>query len=250
MPVLALAALLIAPAGMQQTPANVKARQVVATAIAALGGDAYLRSKYMSGNGHIYAFDSSGDLASPGTEFWAYYRYPADERLELTKKRDDVYIYAGGQGWEITYRGVAPALGRALEQYKDFAGHSLDLILKTWAQDPSTLMIYQGIGQYDEAQIESVSFTTQSGEAAVVDFDYNTHLPTRVSWRRNDPDTGGYFQESVVYGNWAKIGGIEAPFSVDRYEGPQRQDQRYYTNISFQPFPDSLFDPNAHAKHR
>lgn len=237
---LALAALLLVP---QQTPSNIKARQVVEAAIAALGGDHYLQSNYLSGRGHLYAFNSAGQLANPGVEFTVYFRFPDAERLELGKKREDVFLYVGDHGWEITYRGAAPALQKDLEQYRAFASHSLDTILKTWATDPHTLMLDQGLGQFDQTQIESVLFTTAAGDSATVDFDLNTHLPLRVSWRRLDALTGGHYQESVVYGNWARIGAVEEPFSVDRFEGPQRQDQRYYTSLSLAPFPDSVLQP-------
>ncbi|HXE30546.1 MAG TPA: hypothetical protein VN515_01965 [Terriglobales bacterium] len=244
--ILPLLALLVAP---PQTPANQKAHKVVAQAIATLGGGHYLQANERSGTGRAYSFNSSGELNDPGTVFWAYYRDPADERIELTKKRDVVYIYAHGQGWEITYKGVAPILRKQLTQYQDTSAHSLDVILKQWAADPQTLMIYQGVSQLDQAQIESVSFTTQSGDNATVDFSLTTHLPARVSWRKDDPDTGGHYVESVIYGNWAQIGAIYTPLMLDHYEGDQRLDQRYFTSVSFAPFSDALFTPKPLGKH-
>lgn len=247
MPLLALAALLLVP---QQTPSNVQARSVVQAAIAALGGEHYLQANEFTGSGHLYTFNSAGQLANPGIEFTVYYRFPDAERLELGKKRNDVYLYVGDQGWEITYRGPAPALRKDLEQYQSFASHSLDTILKKWAGDPNTLLLDQGLGQFDQTQIESVLFTTAGGESATVDFDITTHLPLRVSWRRSDPLTGGHYLQSVVYGGWAQIGAIEAAFTVDRFEGTQRQDQRYYTRISFAPFPASVLRPVLLGKQR
>ncbi|MGH9393340.1 MAG: hypothetical protein ACRD1E_04160 [Terriglobales bacterium] len=237
---LLLLSLWLAP---QQTPSNVKAKQVVEQAIAALGGERYLQASERSGTGHLYTFNTSGELNDPGTVFWVYYRFPADERIELSKKRDVIYIYAGGKGWEITYKGVAQLLKRELAAYSNLSAHALDLILKTWSRDPQTLMLYQGLNDFDQAQVESVLFTTQSGDSATVDFSLTTHLPLRVSWPRTDALTGGHFTESVIYGNWASIGGLEAPFSLDHFQGPQRADQRYFTSVSFAPFPDTLFTP-------
>ncbi|MGH9412690.1 MAG: hypothetical protein ACRD0Y_03015 [Terriglobales bacterium] len=226
-----------------QTPAVAAAHHTVAEAIAALGGDEYLQANERSGKGYLYTFNSAGNLNGTGTRFWSYFRFPADERLELTKKRNVVYIYRGGKGWDITFRGVQPMLPRALANYKAASTHALDVILKTWAADPETLMLDEGQGLFDQAQIDSVLFTTRDGVSATVDFALLTHLPVRVHWQRTDPDTGGRYVASVVYGNWANIGGIEAAFSVDRYQGPQRLEQRYYTGISFAPFSDSKFVP-------
>jgi len=241
---LLLAALLLP----QQTPSNLKAQHVVDAAIAALGGDHYLQANEHSGTGHVYTFNSSGELNDPGTVFWSWYRFPADERIELTKKRDVIYVYADGKGWEITYKGVAQLLKRELAAYQNTSSHSLDVILKTWSRDPQTLMLYQGLNQMDQAQVESVQLTTASGNSATVDFALSTHLPVRVSWPRTDPLTGGRFTESVVYGNRDRVGGVETPFSLDHFQGPQRIDQRYFTSVSFAPFPDSVFTP-APLKH-
>ena len=231
-----------------QTPSNLKAQQVVSAAIAALGGDHYLQANERSGAGRLYAFDSTGQLADPGTRFWSWQRFPSDERLELTKQRNVIEIYRGGQGWEVTYKGVAPMLKKQLENYADRNAHSLDIILKTWAQDPRTLMLDLGLVQVDQAQAEEVSFTTNAGDAATVDFSVTTHLPLRVSWRRDDAQTGGHYVESVIYGTWTHIGAIAVPFTIDHFEGPQRQDQRFYDSMSFAPFPDSMFVPRE-LKH-
>lgn len=230
------------------TPSNRKAHQVVDAAIAALGGERYLQANQLIGRGHLYSFNSAGQLADAGTEFWLYQAFPDRERIELTKHRDVIYIYAAGKGWEITFRGVAPLLNRQVADYHNLAAHSLDVILKTWAQDPHTLMLDQGLNNYDQNQVETVQFTAQNGDNATVDFSVVTQLPMRVQWRRSDPDTGGHFSQSVVYGNWASIGGVETPFSLDRYQGPQRTDQRFFDQISYAPFPDSVFTPKPLKK--
>ena len=242
---LALALLLFTPL---QTASNIHAKELVSSAIAIMGGDHYLQASERSGNGRVYTFTSTGDLATPGDVFWSYYRFPSDERVELTKHHSVVYIYSADRGWEITYKGVAPMLRKQLTAYQDANRHSLDVILKTWASNPQTLMLYQGLSSIDQAQVESVAFTTADGDNAVVDFSITTHLPLRVHWRREDPDTGGHFEESVIYGNWVRIGAIYTPFALDHFEGTQRVDQRFYTNVSFAPFADSMFQPTPLGK--
>lgn len=242
------------PARQAPTPSQQRARQEIARAITALGGSAYLHTNAWSGRGHIYSFNSTGQLADPGTEFWEYFRFPADERLELTKKRNDVYIHSQGKGWEITYRGVSPLLPADLAAYANLSSHALDVILKTWANEPSILMLDQGVTNFDQEQVESVLFSTAAGDNATVDLDLITHLPARVHWRRNDPLTGGHYEESVVYGNWAPLQGpsgtVEMPFSLTHFEGSQKTDQRYFDALSLQPVPDAYFDPHAKIRHK
>lgn len=232
-----------APAPIFNSPSNVKARQVVDRAIAALGGRAYLSFAGRSGSGRIYDFDSTGQLASPGTLFWSFYRFPDAERIELTKQRDDVYIYNGDQGWEVTYRGATPLKPEAIRQYEDSRDHSMDAILRTWAADPQTLMQYRGIAMADSEQVEEVDFYTAAGAAASVFFDLNSHLPVRVLWRRADPLTGVMLEESLTFGNYQVFNGVDTALDVQRFEGSRRLQQRYYQSISYAPLANSLFEP-------
>ena len=243
LPALLLAALLAFPQALPQTPANQRARRIVDEAIAALGGQQYLQANQRSGSGRLFSFSSTGALSDPGTQFWSYHRFPGEERLELTRHRNVIYIYKAGQGWEITYKGVQPMSSQRLSQYRDLSRHSLGTILKSWARNPNTIMLDQGLATVEQTQVESVYFSAPNGASATVDFSLVTHLPVRVSWRRNDPLTGGHYQESVVYGTWSPVGVIETPYSLDYYEGSQRLSQRYYNSVSYAPFPDSLFTP-------
>lgn len=230
------------------SPSNIKARQIVQQAITALGGPAYLAEKDRSGNGRIYTFDSMGGLANAGTPFWSFNRFPDAERIELTKKRNVVYIYSGDKGWQITFRGVQPLPADAMTRFLEARDHSMDVVLRQWAQNPQTLMIYRGVNMVDQAQVESVDFSSAQGDTVTVDFDLNTHLPTRVHWRQTDPLTGGYYEKSITYGNFQMIDGINTPLIVQNFNGEQRMQQVYYENISYGPLPGNLFEPPAPKK--
>lgn len=237
----------VAPAP-QQTPASRKARQVVDEAIQAMGGEKYLKNTETTGRGLSYSFNSNGELSDPGVPFWSYNRFPGSERLELTKKRNVVYVFNGGKGWEITFKGVAPLARQQVEAANDSFAHSLDMILKRWVGNPQTLMLDQGMALVDVTQVESVSFLAATGENAIVDFSILNHLPIRVRWRKQDAQTGGHYEVTVIYGNWIKQDGIEVPYLVDRYQGNQRQSQVYYTEINFKPIPSGTFIPKPLKK--
>lgn len=230
------------------SPANAKARQIVQQAIAAMGGSAFLGEKYRSGHGRVYSFDSMGGLASPGVQFWSFNRFPDAERVELTKKRNVVYIYNGDKGWQVTFRGVEPLPAKALRQFQESRDHSMETVLRLWAQNPQTLMIYRGVNMVDQGQVDSVDFSNSTGETVGIDFDINSHLPVRVHWRQNDPLTGGYYEKSITYGNYQKIDGITTPLIVQNYEGTQRVQQIFYDEMNFAPLPDRLFEPPAKKK--
>jgi len=80
-----------------------RARAVLNQTIQALGGSAYLNMQDMSQEGRNYSF-YHGRPNSLGIVFWRFYKFPDKDRIELTKKRDVIYVYNGDKGYEITYR--------------------------------------------------------------------------------------------------------------------------------------------------
>lgn len=238
------------PAPLFNSPSNIKARQTVEQAIAALGGRAYLNFRDRSGSGRIYAFDSRGQLAGPGTLFWSFYQFPDKERIELTKQRDDIYIYNGARGWEVTYRGVRALKSEALREAADSQAHSIDVILRTWAADPQTLMQYQGTSMNAAQQVVQVDFYSAAGPSATVFFDLNDHLPARVVWKRTDPVTGVILEESETFGNYQVFDGVNTPMVTQRFEGDRRLQQRYYQSMSYAPLSPSLFEPPPPSRRR
>src|ERR1700732_1333771 len=82
-----------------------KAKALVDQMIDALGGNAYLNIQDISQEGRTYSFHL-GQSEGVGVLFWRFYKFPEKERVELTKKRDVVYVYRGDQGFEVTYKGT------------------------------------------------------------------------------------------------------------------------------------------------
>jgi len=104
LPILSLAQSEVAPPA-QSIPVdqeNVrKARAVLNQTIQALGGQAYLNLQDISQEGRTYSF-YHGRPNSLGIVFWRFYKFPDKDRIELTKKRDVIYVYNGDKGYEIT----------------------------------------------------------------------------------------------------------------------------------------------------
>lgn len=238
-----------APAPPQfQSPSNLKARQVVQQAISALGGPAYLHFRGRRGQGHLFTFNLRGQLANPGTVFWSYYRYPDAERIELTKHRNVIYIYNGRHGWNVNFRGVTPLGPSVMRRFRQAQAHSLDAILRKWAENPRTLMLYHGANLATARPVEKVSFYAAGGLSATVSFSVQTHLPLEVSWRTHNPYTGGFSRKSVTFGNYQPFDGIETPLVVESYEGAIPRQEEYFTSIHYGPLPAKLFEPPARRR--
>lgn len=229
------------------TLAGQKGQELYRAALAAMGGDAYLNARFRTASGRGYGFSSTGELAGD-TPFWMFTRFPDAERVEVGQKRDVIELINGDKGWEITYKGPAPMPAQPLSESLIDRAHSLDVVMKLWGQDPKTLIFDQGLNMADRTQTESVAFYNPNGESIYVDFDLDSHLPVRLHWRRDDPLTGGHFDESVNYGNWQKIGGIATPMSTERYQGDRKMSQQFLSSASYAPLADKLFEPTP-LKH-
>ena len=94
-------------------------------AIQALGGQAYLNVQDISQEGRTFSFHH-GQPNSFGVRFWRFYKYPDKDRVELTPKRDVVYIYNGDKGYEVTFKGTRPLDAKELSDYLRRQHYALD----------------------------------------------------------------------------------------------------------------------------
>src|SRR5438477_12929416 len=89
------------PSSATAAPADestAKAKALIEQAIQALGGNAYLNIEDSSMEGRSYSFHH-GQATSTGLLFYRQTKYPDKERIDLTKKRDVSYVYAGDHGY-------------------------------------------------------------------------------------------------------------------------------------------------------
>src|ERR1700691_292557 len=93
-----------------------KAKVLIDQMIDALGGNAYLNAQDVSQEGPTYSFHL-GQSEGVGVLFCRFYKFPDKDRVELTKKRDVVYVYRGDQGFEIAYKGTRSDEPKAVSDY-------------------------------------------------------------------------------------------------------------------------------------
>src|SRR6267154_2905659 len=120
-----------------------KARAVLDQAIQALGGSAYLNLQDITQEGRTYSF-YHGRPNSLGIVFWRFYKFPDKDRIELTKKRDVIYVYNGDKGYEITYKGTRAEDPKDLTDYLRRRKYALDWVLRKWLSEPGVALFYEG----------------------------------------------------------------------------------------------------------
>lgn len=230
-----------------------KAHQMLAKMITALGGQAYLSYETREEYGRTYGF-YKGEPNSTGNLFWRMWRFPNLERLELTKKRDVVYVHNGDTGYEITYKGTGSEDKKELEDYLRRSHHSLEVVLRQWLKDPKTVVLYLGPGVADRRMAELVSIINSANDELTIYIDPITWLPIQKKfvWR----DQEKYKNEEVeVYGGYRPVQGIQTPFTITRSHNGDTANQRFLNGVEYgKPMPDSMFqasityDPEHYRK--
>jgi len=233
------------PAAKSVVPENEnsrKARALLRQMIQTMGGSAYLDVRTMEQEGRTYSY-YNGQPNSLGTPFWRFWEFPDKERIEVTKQRDIVYINVGDQGYEKTYKGVAPMEPEQLHDYQRRHEHSLENVLRVWLPDPTTALFYDGPAVAEQKPCDSVTLFNAKNDAVTIFIDTNRHLPVKKTFQWRDPADNLKNLEGEVYDNWRLEQGIMTPHTILRAHNGDTTNQRFLTSVKYNPpLPDSMFD--------
>jgi hypothetical protein len=236
-----------------QTPQDAnaqKARALLEQCIQAMGGQAWLNLQDMEQQGRAYVY-AHGRPASLGTVFWRFWKFPDKERVELTKQRDVVYINAGDQGYEITFKGTAAMEPDQLADYNRRRRHSLEVVLRQWLNEPGVALFYDGPAVAEQKPADSVTILTGDNDSVTLFLDNHTHLPIKKTFEWRDPSDRLKNVEGEIFDNWRLEQGIMTPHSLLRTHNGETTNQRFIANVRYNSgLSDSLFqatityDPN------
>jgi hypothetical protein len=152
-----------------------KAKAVLDQAIQALGGQAYLNIQDISQEGRTFSF-FHGQPSSYGIQFWRFYKYPDKDRVELTKKRDVIYVNNGDKGYEITYKGTRAADAKDLADYNRRRQFTLDWVLRHWVSDPGVALFYEGAAVAADKPADQVTLINAKNQGVTLFIDRSRKL--------------------------------------------------------------------------
>jgi hypothetical protein len=233
-----------APLPLDQQNAR-QAKALLEQAIQALGGDAYLTIHNREFQGKTFGFHH-GRPSGNGTEFWSFSEFPDKDRVELTKQRDIAELYVGNKGYEITYKGPKSLETKDLEDYLRRRRFSLDAILRTWVNDPSVALLYDGSAIAAQHSALQVTLINSKDESVTLDFDVDTHLPVKKSFKWRDPLDRQLNLEEEVYDNYRLVQGVMTPYNVTRFFNEDMSNERFIFAATInQTLDETMFDPNS-----
>lgn len=222
-----------------------KARTVLEQAIQALGGQAYLGVRDAQQSGRAYSF-FHGRPTSNGVLFWRFTQFPDKERIEITKERDIAQIYNGDKAYEVTYKGPHPMEPKDVTDYLRRRRFSLDTILRTWVNDPTVALLYEGNAIAAEHPALQVTLINSKNESVTLYFDTDTHLPIKKTFSWRDPVDKQRNLEEEIYDNYRLVQGVMTPYGFTRYYNGDMASQRFVNTVSYnQGLDPAMFDPNS-----
>ena len=222
-----------------------QAKKVLEDAINALGGQTYLTIRDREQQGRGYGFHGGRPTGSGGL-FWSFWEFPDKERVELTKERDVAELYVGNKGWELTYKGAAPIEQKDLDDYLRRRKFSLDTILRTWVNDPTVVLLFEGNAIAAQHPALRVTLVNAKDESVTLFFDVETHLPVKKSFEWRDPVDRQKNLEEEIYENYRPVSGIMAPYNLTRYFNGDMASQRFLNSVTInQGLDQAMFDPHS-----
>jgi hypothetical protein len=222
-----------------------QAHELIDQAIKALGGEQYLAIHDKQEQGRTYSF-FHGRPSSNGVFFWRFLEYPGKERIELTPQRDIAYVYNGDKGYELTYKGSREIEKKDMEDYLRRRRFSLEVILRSWVNDPTVALFFDGTALAGSLASQRVTLINAKNEAVSVYFDIDTHLPIKKSYSWRDPVDHERNVEEETYDGYRLVEGVMTPFGFTRYFNGDMQTERFVTSASYNKgLNEAMFDPNS-----
>ncbi len=218
--------------GVAEDPGAKKARAVLDQMVQAMGGEAFLTFRDMSQQGRTARF-YRGTPEGLSTPYWLFWKWPDMERVEFTKQRDVVYIHNGDKGYEITYKGTRPEDPEDLKNYLRARQYSLQVVLRLWLKDPTSMLFYDGVDVVDQKQVEKVSILNSKNQSVTLAIDMFSHLLIRKSYQWREPDTKYLNDEAEIYGNYHAVQGIQTPRNLMSMHNGEITRQRFIETTTY-----------------
>jgi len=222
-----------------------QARTALDAMVQALGGQAWLNLKTQMRQGQVAAF-FHGKPSGGTTDFWEYHVWPDKDRVEYTKHRDVLQFYLGSEGWEVTYRGKKALPQEQVDDFLRRRDHSIETAVKTWLNDPKTILVYEGQRLAERHLAEQVTLISAQNEAVTILMDVQTHLPLRRTFQWRDPVYMDKNLDAEEYDDYHTVGGLPTPFMITRFKNDDMISQRFMDKVTYnQPLGDDFWSVDA-----
>lgn len=226
-----------------------KAAALLRDAIAARGGDAYLKIRALESRGEYTPFEKgvSGDPLS----FVDYIAYPGRERTEFGKG-DSKFVQSNSEiaNWvyEAKQKMIRDQKEDQVKQFQQSSRYDLDNLLRTAFQQAGVKLVYLGRREaWRNTFSEAVRVDFTDGGTATLHFDTRARLPLMIEYKTVGEE--GAVNNEVRYYRWVDFSGIKFPTIQDFFRNGKQNARVAYDTVSFNvSFPDKLFAKPSNIK--
>lgn len=246
---LLIGAVLCVSAFGQAATAGDPAEAVLQKAIKNLGGDKYLNVKTQIGRGRFSLMKEGVTVSFQA--FIDVIVFPDKERTEFKGGGvKSIQTNVGNTGW--TFDGDAELIKNQGEQqvqnFKHAIRTSLDNLLRgQWRNEAK--LTYVGKRQATLGKRNDVvRLVYDDGLTVEFEFSADDGLPAKAIHTRTNAD-GEEFKEEDRYAQFVDVGGIRAPFIIDRFTNGSHTSRINYETLEYnRPIPDSIFSKPSNPK--
>jgi len=226
-----------------------KAAALVRDAVAARGGEAYLKITTLESRGQYTPFEKA--VSGDPMPFVDYIVYPGRERTEFGKG-DSKFIQSNSEAanwvYEATQRMIRDQKEEQVKQFQQSARYDLDNLLRTASQQSGVKLVYLGRREaWRNTFSEALRVDFADGGTATLHFDPRSKLPLMVEYKTVGEE--GTVNNEVRYFRWVDFGGIKFPTIQDSYRNGKQSARVSFDTVSFNvSVPDKLFAKPSNIK--
>lgn len=242
----------LATAGYTQTEVeddSAKAEDIVAKAVALLGGNRYLNIRTQVGKGK-FSVIREGTVIS-FQSFVDVIVYPDNERTDFKGNGSKtVQVNTGDSGW--VYDGdqelIKDQNESQIANFRQSIRTSLDSLLRgEWKGNAELTYVGRRAATLGKRN-DVVKLTYNDGFAVEFEFAVDDALPQKAIYKRTNADAEEITEEDR-YAQFIEIKGIRSPFIVDRFTNGKPSSRINYESIEFnKSIPESIFAKPSNPK--
>jgi hypothetical protein len=224
-----------------------KAREILSQLTDALGGPAYLEVRERECDGRRAQFGHAGELMG-FIDIKDYWRYPDKHRTDYSKKGNIIDAFDGNQGWTMDRAGVSEEPAQAVSDFAATVKYNVDNVLRVGLKDPTLNLNYAGPGIVDMRPVDWVEISDDQ-RTLRLGVDRSSHLLLHSVMTSIDENTQERAQETTIYTNYQRKGGVMVALQISRERNGQRYYQAFYDTCTFDPhLPEDMFSKAALEK--
>lgn len=225
-----------------------KAKEILQSLIAALGGANYLSIQESDCEGRLARFGHSGEMTG-FTNFKAYWHFPDKNRTDYTKKGVIINLYSGDRGWTLDRSGVSELPPSSVDDFQEAVKRDINNLLRIRLKEPGMLLRYGGQDIVDLKTVDWVEITDSEQRLFRLSVDRTTHLLARTMIITEDETRHVRSVETNIYSNFQPMDGVRTPLQITTDRDGRRINQVFFNSCKYNPgFPADFFTKAALEK--